>query len=61
MEAREQRDLIKPLLSRMHCNKCKTSTTINFVDRGFQGMLMPSINACCSEFEQLIRKRLGIN
>ena len=57
MEARELRDSMKPLLSGMHCRKCKTDTEIIFVDDGY-GHLKPVINACCHDFELRIRKKI---
>lgn len=60
MEARELRDAIKPLLSGMHCSKCKQDTNILFVADGY-GHLRPKISACCSEFETRIRKRIWPN
>lgn len=60
MEARELRDAIKPLLSGMHCNKCKQDTNILFVDDGYNH-LKYQFNACCPEFETRIRKRIWPN
>ena len=57
MEARELRDSIKPLLSGMHCRKCKSNTMIFFIDDGY-GHLKPDFKVCCSDFEQRIRKRI---
>lgn len=57
MEARELRDAIKPLLTRMHCSKCKQDTNILFVADGYNH-LKYQIKACCSEFETRIRKRI---
>ncbi len=57
MEARELRDAIQPLLVGMHCRKCNQATNINFVDDGY-GHLKPVINACCTDFDARIRKRI---
>jgi hypothetical protein len=55
--AREQRDLLKPLLKGMHCRKCSIDSSINFYENQY-GQVIPKINACCPEFHERIRKKI---
>ena len=58
--ARNQRDVIlKPTLRGMNCRKCGVDTEISFHSGQFGGAT-PIIDACCPEFEQRIKDKLGI-
>lgn len=61
-EARQQRDYAyKPQLKGMHCGKCKDiDTVIEFHQMSAPfNMVNGRILACCPEFEQRIRTRIG--
>ena len=57
LEARELRDSMKHDLHGMHCRNCNIDTIISFVDDGYNH-LKPSIDACCTDFEIRIRKKI---
>ena len=58
--ARTQRDLVyKPQLKGMNCRVCRADTIISFEEREY-GIVVPLIDACCSDFDQRIRERLQI-
>lgn len=57
LEARELRDSMKTDLRGMHCRKCNTDTIISFVDDGYNH-LKPAIDACCTDFEKRIKKKI---
>lgn len=61
-EARQQRDYAyKPKLAGMHCASCKgIDTVIEFNQMPAPyNMVNGRIRACCSEFEQRIRLKIG--
>lgn len=55
--AREQKELLQPLVKGMHCSKCSTDTTISFEEDAY-GHLKFKIHSCCPEFEQRIKMKL---
>ena len=54
--ARRQKEIMQPMLKGMHCTKCNIDTVITFQEDENK-LLIPIIEACCTEFEIRIRKK----